>query len=192
MSNTLQNDAWLEERRGYITSSRLGDVLSNNYAYAGQLAQERNGAPIMQSTSRSMERGQLMEEVAIRAYEAIKANKVTPCAFIKHTSIRWFGGTPDGLVQKNGLIEVKCLTDGRKIKNIKRGLIPVEYILQCAGNILVTNRQWCDFVLFCPQLEAKEAIYIKRITRKDFNEDHIIKRVLQFNERVEHERAELG
>lgn len=160
-------------------------------AYINRLVEERLGKQLDSFSTYHTKRGQEMEKVAIATYEKASDSAVERCGFIKHTIINWFGGSPDGLVVSDGLIEVKCLTDDKKIDEIHEGKIPSRFMLQMAGNILVTGREWCDFVLFCPQRKTKR-LYIRRVTRADFNEKYLVEKIKVFltevERRTEHER----
>jgi predicted phage-related endonuclease len=153
-------------------------------AYIKKVVDERLGIKSPSFSTYHTKRGQEMEKVAIATYQKATGSLVEHCGFTKHPYIEMFGGSPDGIVAIDGLIEVKCLTDGKKIDEIHQGKIPSKFMLQMAGYMLVTGRQWCDFVLFCPQLKTNR-LYIKRMTRSDFNEKHITDKIKDFNNEVE-------
>lgn len=71
------------------------------------------------------------------------------------TNDKWgftLGYSPDGLVGVNGLIECK----GRRqkyqfqtiIEHIIAGTIPDEFVIQVQTGLLVSEREWCDFISF--------------------------------------------
>jgi hypothetical protein len=72
--------------------------------------------------------------------------------------IRW-GYSPDGLVNNDGLIEVKCPRAKTHIDTIISDTVPIEHMpqLQCA--LLTSGRQWIDFVSFV----AGMPLYTKRV-----------------------------
>ena len=67
------------------------------------------------------------------------------------------GGTPDALVGEFGCLEVKCpYTPAVHINTLLNRTVPREYLWQVHGHILVTGRDWCDFVSFDPRLEHEQ------------------------------------
>lgn len=187
MTNQLQDETWQQQRLGYITASRLDDVLRNSSQYKSQLIAERSGVLSKPINNYAMKRGQELERVAIKAYGQIKDVEVTPVGFIKSKKIPNFGASPDGLINEDGGLEIKCLYDQREIYKFidKNQQTPIRFVLQCVGGMLATDRSWWDLMLFCPQLEPDKAVHIARYARKDFNEKHLIKAITEFDREVE-------
>jgi hypothetical protein len=52
--------------------------------------------------------GTATEPLARVAYEVKTGNFVDQIAFVDHSTISWFGASPDGLVNNDCLIEIKC------------------------------------------------------------------------------------
>ena len=117
--------------------------------------------------------GEQYEDEARTVYECITGNQVDLCGFIPYND--YFGGSPDGLVGSDGMIEIKCPYEGRifvkylllekpdDLKKLKR-----VYYTQIQGNLLATGRKWCDFVAYDPRVQNKDlAISILRINRDD-------------------------
>ena len=63
-----------------------------------------------------------------------------------------YGGSPDGLVGDDGLVEVKCPAPETLIAYHASGEMPVAYRPQVQGLLLITGREWCDFFAFHPEL----------------------------------------
>lgn len=63
------------------------------------------------------------------------------------------GCSPDGLVGDDGMVESKSRRQKYQmetiVENFLEETIPQEYILQVQTELLVTKRQWCDFLSYC-------------------------------------------
>jgi hypothetical protein len=58
------------------------------------------------------------------------------------------GYSPDGLVGSDGLIEIKAPRAKTHINTIIKGSGPVQYMAQIQAGLLVSGRDWCDFVSY--------------------------------------------
>ena len=110
--------AWLESRRGVITGSRFKDardrtakgaLTAKATLYAQDVARERcggNAAGVF--VNAAMRFGTEQEPLARQAYEARSGNLVEEAGFITTDDAR-FGVSVDGLVDDDGIIEIKTL-----------------------------------------------------------------------------------
>lgn len=180
-------DAWLAARAGVITASRFADARSrltraskNGKAgdftgkateYAWTVAMERiAGKPLDQAFETwQMRRGTELEPEARMAYEMATGLLAGESGIIL-TDDHTFGYSSDGMVQDDGLIEIKCPTNCQKIGTIWSDPEHAvdEYIDQIQGGLWITGRKWCDFIMYCPWLEpiGKE-LFIRHIKRDD-------------------------
>lgn len=78
-----------------------------------------------------------------------KYSLVTETGFITNNSFGFIiGYSPDGLVGENGLIEVKSRKQRFQIETIVSGEVPSEYMIQCQTGLLVSEREWLDFISY--------------------------------------------
>lgn len=154
---------WLEARRGIITASRFHTLITTktrlpadnatSRRYLATLLGERLTGQIEESyQSDDMVRGSIEEPIARQVYVDHKA-PVELCGFI--TRRRYgvtLGYSPDGLVGRHGLIEVKRPRQENQIARILSGQIPEEYFWQVHVGLAVSGRNWCDFCSYCPGL----------------------------------------
>lgn len=181
---------WLEKRLGMITGSQFGKLVkktkdkqsftlsqsetTDNLIY--KIAWERllksgnisNGLGRLNISSKSVEHGNDYEGEAILKYEEQTGNKVDYTQrFIEFDE--WIGGTPDGFIDDDGLIEVKCpWNGGNHIKSlIEEKIYNQEYIYQIQGYFWITDRQWCDFVTYDPDLVEELQLNIIRVYRDE-------------------------
>lgn len=167
---------WHDARLGKVTASRIADVLSftkkgesvARQRYKQELAKQRlTGEKTEIPTNHHMERGIALEPIARQGYEAKTKTLVTEVGFYDHPTIAMSGASPDGVVGKDGLIEIKCPTEGNHLNTIVSKNYPIKYFPQIQWQLACTNRLWCDFVSFSLDVPEDLQIYIKRIPRDD-------------------------
>lgn len=126
--------------------------------------------------------GNLHEPDAIMGYELLTFRKVQhPCDMMELLEMpnwgletfteaepldRWprIGGYPDGLVGSDGMLEVKCRFNPTvHINTCITGKVPQENLPQIHGYLLITGREWCDYVSYCPWFEGKERLKVIRV-----------------------------
>ena len=164
------SDAWLEARRGIVTASVVGQLITpttikpaNNdksRALTTLLVAERiTGWVDPVYVSDDMMRGTLDEPVA-RAIYAEHYGTVDEVGFMVREE-QWgrLGYSPDGLVGDDGLIEIKSRRAKKQLDTILRDEVPAENVAQIQAGLLVSGRKWCDYVSFCGGMP----LYVKRV-----------------------------
>lgn len=151
---------WFRSRYGNASASRISDVVakakSGGYSasrenYLTQLVLERFGVFEESFTSQAIEWGHEQEPFARMMYEAQTGNVVQECGYILHPSIAKSGASPDGLVDDNGLLEIKCPNTKTHFEYLLAGKPPSKYVPQMAWQMACTGREWCDFVSYDPR-----------------------------------------
>ena len=106
-----------------------------------------------------MQRGTELEPEA-RAYYELIAGPVQEIGFCIHDD--GFGCSPDGVVG-DGLLEIKCSLAHTHVEYLREGVIPSIYIPQVQGQMLVMDKQWCDFLSYHPDMKP----LLVRVNRDD-------------------------
>lgn len=123
--------------------------------------------------SRFTEHGVMMEPIAKGIYEAVFNAKVIDSGYIARDE--YTGGSPDGLIGEDGIIEIKC--PYTITSHLEHYLIDLrdkpEYYWQCIGYLLITGRQWIDFVSYHGDYKPKMQLVKKRIKTADVGSDII-------------------
>ncbi len=194
---------WLQARAGAITASRFADAVSTmkvnrdgrkvgdptgaSEKYAGDIAIERiSGKPYGEPPNAwTLERGHIMEARARVVYET-RFGLIAQESGIVKTDDDWFGYSTDGLVDSDGLIEIKAPVASDKIMAMfKTGNID-EYMHQIQGGLWITGRQWCDFLMYVPDLESVgNDLYCKRIYRDEKFIEQLEADLMKFRTRVQ-------
>jgi len=153
------------ERVGCVTASRISDMMSGGKGltrarYAAQLAAERlTGKPHrFNFTSAAMEHGVEFEPMARQKYEIKHGVMVegTGKEFILHPFIKHAGCSPDGLVNDDGMIEIKNPETHTFIRYLQTGEIPQDYQWQMLMQLACTRRKWVDWVVHEPDLPDQD------------------------------------
>ncbi|WP_336670699.1 lambda exonuclease family protein [Tsukamurella sp. USMM236] len=110
--------------------------------------------------SDDMQRGIDHEPYARDRYAEVNGVTVVEVGFMVQEvdGIRW-GYSPDGLVNDDGLIEVKCPRPATHIDTIIADTVPIEHMPQLQCGLLTSGRKWIDFVSFVAGLP----LYTKRV-----------------------------
>ena len=180
---------WLYERVGHCTGSEFENVMAflkngkeaaPRYKYRMELISERlTGQPAERYVSKYMEWGTEHEPAARMAYEAHTGAMVTQPGFIHHPTIPLCGGSVDGLVDDDGIIEIKCPETCTHLETLLHSMDD-EHKPQTQGYLWITGRKWCDFVSYDPRLPHGLDLYIQRVLRDDVYIAELAGNVMQF------------
>lgn len=165
---------WLMERCGKVTCSNFKHVMdmtkagkrsAKGYGYLMDVVQEMiTGKPVEHYMNDAMLHGTEYEPIAKMAYEAQTGNMVVSTGFANHLTLEGVGGSADGLLGEDGIIEIKCPTTRTHMETL---LGEFEHEAQIQGLLWVLNRDYCDFVSYDDRMPDKLQLYIKRINRDD-------------------------
>lgn len=196
---------WYRARLGHITGSEVGNIINagrgtdftqTGYTYLYRVASERELSERVladddflwayiddtHATTWAMQRGSENEEKARALYKKQTGSTLRETGSCRHPEIEGFASSPDGLVDDDGCLEIKCPTPAKyeqyraEIYDAEtlRKVMPV-YFWQCVSHMAVTGRVWCDFV--CYSLYHREPLHIVRIEREMMAEAKLLERV---------------
>lgn len=129
-----------------------------------KLSEKYSTAEVDNYSNKDLERGNELEPQARSLYELETSNTVEEVGFVTNDKIsKYCGASPDGLVGKDGLVEIKCFEDKKHFRMSLEEDFEIEsgYIWQMQMQMLITGRKWVDFVAYCPNY--KKSLLIKRI-----------------------------
>lgn len=207
-------EEWLRQRLGMVTGSTFGKFVKTDrkggFALSSgkvaedliyKLAWERllkegsisDGLGRMSFSSAATTHGNDFEPMAVQKYQEVTGNEVQYTqSFMEYSE--WLGGTPDGFVDDDGIIEVKCpYNGGNHLRSLLTGEVyNPEYLYQIQGYLWMTGRKWCDFITYDPDLIDALQINIIRVERDDSTiagisavMDVVIERIKQIMEQIE-------
>lgn len=193
-----QAETWEAKRLGKFTSSRLGELMTSgrakdkywgdtamNYIYE-KLAELLTGVPHYTAETAAMAWGNEHEAEAIEAYskkKGVEAHRMGT-VFVKFNEL--CGGSPDAYVGDDGVLETKCpYNSAIHIKTYITKEVPQKHLFQCHGNMLFSNRQWCDYVSYDPRMPEDMQLAIIRVDRDEDVCSSILERIEKAAEEIE-------
>jgi YqaJ-like viral recombinase domain len=177
VTETQRDAAWLHARAQCATASRFKDIIARTKSrpaarrnYLVEVATSRmTGQAPQNFVSTAMRWGTDQEPAAKIVYAQQFDVEIDETGFVRHDSLM-AGASPDGLVDWDGLLEVKCpFSSAVHIQTWMEGM-PAEHMAQIQGQLWITGRAWCDFASFDPRLSDGLQLYVQRIHR---DEDYI-------------------
>jgi len=176
---------WFDARRGIPTASCAGKIITpktgklsaSAETYVAELIAETLESGDETQRSYWMERGILYEQEARDWYEFATGNEVRQVGIVLNNGAGW---SPDGLVDPDGGIEIKCPKLSTHIKYLLAGELPDEYRPQIHAGMWIGERMWMDFVSYHPSVNS----LLIRVLRDDYTEK-VGKALAEFCEMLE-------
>lgn len=187
---------WFDLRLKKITSSNFAKIMANEgkafgdpaVQYAQQKALEYATGVRDETGFKGafLDRGHELEPVARDLYEQETLYIVKNGGFYLQKTEHeiQLGDSPDGNINNDGGIEIKCVIPNVQWKRIKKGGYDTAYKWQIQGHIWIGENQWCDFVSYCPEMPKNKQLYIYRVERDEEMISRMIKRIGEFKEIV--------
>ncbi len=189
-----RSDEWFKLRVGSIGGSSIADAVAGGsgatrkkllYKLAGEIL---SGEKQEGYTNDHMLRGIEQEPEARNLYSLMTGFEVEEVGMVRHSDYKHY--SPDGLVNPNGKIEIKCVIPSVQIETILQNKVPATYRKQIQWGLDICEREWCDFVSYSP-LIIDQQIFIIRVERdekliKTLHEgaDKFIEEMLQIVEKI--------
>lgn len=175
-----RSEEWFELKRGLLSSSTVSLALAKTKSGWGasrdnlmtQLVMERLGIPVEGFTSLEMQWGIDTEPEARNAYSFITDNEVQEVGFVTSSGLEGMGASPDGLIDHDGLLEIKCPAPKTHMKTMLTGKYDYKYWQQMQFQMMICDRQWCDFVSYDPRMPPHLQFWTRRVYRMDNDEMH--------------------
>lgn len=184
-------DAWHGIKLGILSGSNVNVILTpagkpakgqKVMEYAASIAAQRIFKRAEENfQSYLMMMGHLKEDVARDIYIE-KYAPVRQCGFITNDNLGFtIGCSPDGCVLDDGGLEIKSRLAKFQIQTIISGEIDKGFMNQCQAFLLVSGRDWIDFVSYSPALP----FFVKRVYPDPVRRDAIINAMMDFEEQVQ-------
>lgn len=198
MTILQRSEDWHADRCGKVTASRVKDISAKpktgkayNALTLTILTERLTGVQEESFTNSAMQWGIDQEPYAIAAYENETGNFVVGTGLIDHPAIKMSGASPDGLVDQDGQLEVKCPGSQTHLNTILTQEVPSEYVPQITWQLACTRRKWCDFVSYDPRLPEHLQLVIIRVFAEDLDIAGIEQSVIRFNQKIDQIICEL-
>jgi putative phage-type endonuclease len=191
-------EAWLEARRGIVTASVVGKLITartlkvasndESRGLTAQLVAERiTGWSDPTYFNGDMQRGHDIEPIARDWYAERNGVKVDEIGFMVRDDWGFkIGYSPDGMVGTDGLIEVKAPRAKTHLTTHLSGEVPAYHMAQIQCGLLVADRCYCDFISFYAGMPP----FVKRVERIERWGDLIVEAVENFEFTAKEMQAE--
>lgn len=151
-----RTDEWFNQRLGRFTASEISDLMGvkglgltgEDYAFrkACEIVFGRDNAESFESFD--MRRGTELEPLAFKKFQELKSldfTEVQEATFFPYGNNA--GASPDGLVGKDAILEIKCPRPNKFFKLVSSGIDAIDkaYIHQMQMQMLCTNSIRCHF-----------------------------------------------
>ena len=189
------SEEWHAARCGLLTASEVKLILTptlkvaNNdktRAHVWELAAQRITNYVEPTyIGDAMLRGH-EDEIRARELYSEKYAPVDETGFVTNDGFGFtLGCSPDGLVGEDGMIECKSRVQKYQVQTIveewrQTGTIPDEFILQVQASLLVTGRNWCDFISYSGGMP----MVVVRVWSDPETQDAILTAATAFEERI--------
>ena len=181
---------WHQARSGVPSASEFSCIVTSDGSpskqrqkYMYELVGQKLGAlPEESYTNKAIENGILREADAREMYSR-DVKPVVQVGFCIHDE--GYGCSPDGLVEEDGLVEIKCPILSTHIEYLIKQKLPTDYVQQVQGQLLVTGRKYNDFVSYFPGLRPlvvrcyRDEVFISRLRAE------LLKFITELNELTE-------
>lgn len=107
----------------------------------------------------AQQRGHDLEPVAKERYTNVTGNFVHDVGYVSQGIL--FGTSPDGLINDDGGLEIKCPLGKEYVRYMDSLVIEPKYYAQVQWSLYITGRKWWDFVYFNPKFTNCDLI-VKR------------------------------
>jgi len=164
-----KTDEWFKAREGKLTASSFGQAAGLGPGSRQQLWRRQMGLEVFEGNPATMW-GEEHESDAVSAYQVSESVVVDLVGFVPHPTLAWLGASPDFLCGDEGVGEIKCPFSGVIYPDI-----PPYYMAQVQGVMQITDRKWCDFVVWTP-----EKMSIRQVARSDEYWDWLHLRLADF------------
>ena len=197
------SDEWLKIRLGLLTASEMKLILTPTLKIANNektrthlyelMAQRITGYVEPHYISDDMLRGH-EDEVDARIVYAQNIAPVQDIGFLTNNKLGFtIGYSPDGLVGDTGLIETKSRRQKYQVQTVldhivdgEGATIPAEFLLQCQTGLLVSEREWLDFISYSGGLP----MVVIRVYPDEQVQDAIINAATEFEASISDKMAD--
>lgn len=149
---------WFEARSGKFTSSRINELMGakglgktgESYAFDLSVEMVQGRDEEDDYMSYDMQRGVELEPYAFKKFSelmSLRFSTVTKCGFIELNENT--GSSPDGLVDDDGVLEIKCPKSSTFFKVVLTGEIDKKYYDQMQHQMYCTGRSKAYFFNYC-------------------------------------------
>lgn len=163
-------EEWMEIRCGRLGGTAAAALLVNGRNRLGigaglQTLIYKNAAALIvgdegeNHTNEWMVRGSELEADARMRYEQETFCEVEQVGYISNGD--YLGYSPDGMVENDGLIEIKCPSAAEFVRFADTLEIDPAHMAQMQWGMWLTGRKWCDYIMYHPDFHPGDLLVIR-------------------------------
>ena len=157
---TQKTTEWYIIRKEIITATDVSTILESNKFETKKELLEKKINNCEKISTEVTEWGNFFEDIAISIYSNINNLKINEVGLFIHPKHKWLGASPDGIMENDKLIEIKC-PFSQKIFN----QVPINYWIQTQIQMEVCNIE--ETILFVCSFEKKKLEQVLYQGKKD-------------------------
>ncbi len=179
-------EEWHACRLGIATASEFATIMAKGRGggesvtrrkYMLSLIGERlTGKPMYRFANDHTDRGHEMEAEARALYAMVADVEPQQVGFLRRHDLDC-GASPDSLIGDTGLLEIKTKLAHLQLEVLLADAVPSEHVAQLQGQLLVSGREWVDFISYWPGLP----LFRKRVHRDESQIERIAAAIAEFN-----------
>ena len=198
--NDAARQAFLQARCGSVGASDVPNIIRRiKTGYAASRAnlmalkavERLTGVPAETYQSAAMAQGLEREPLARAAYAFLHDVEVEETGPVPHPQLKGAHASPDGLLNDDGLLEIKCPQMAAHLDTLWNEKIDGDYLIQIQWQLASTGRQWADYVSFSPDFPERMQFWETRIERDQKLIDMLEGEVRAFIDELERKVDEL-
>lgn len=180
-----RSEEWFKQRIGKITGSRIGAILGYNPWQKPKdvmraMVREYHGAENEFEGNVATEYGNNFESIAQGDFEIESGKSVIETGFHVAKEHDWIGASPDGLIDDDAILEIKCPFGARENGKFKALSEQMHYFSQVQFEMYCTNRtkayfyQWSHVNTILETVEINTSwIQDKILVLREFYNDYL-------------------
>ena len=196
-----RDNDWFAARAGCFTASRMSDLMARTKS--GPAASRKNmitllaverltGQCVETYQNGAMLRGIELEQEGLDAYSFEFGVAVESAAYLVHPTIPRAGCSPDGLIGKVGMVEIKVPASMAKhLDALQSGAHAQEYKWQAQHQLFVSGREWVDMVSYDPRYPMGLQLAVKRVFKDAEDQEAIAEEITKADAEIERIVADL-
>jgi hypothetical protein len=164
----------IRQRIGCLTASNMRRALSvlksgkpseDRESYKRELVAERLvGFAMDHYVTPAMQHGIDNEPVAKEEYTWATGNLIEPMPSVPHPVIPFLLATPDGRIEADVGIEIKCPTSAKFVAWKLAGVVPEEHKPQMLAQCLCAGFAAVEFIAYDPRMPEGQRLFVRRFT----------------------------
>lgn len=187
---------WMNARLGNCNASKVANIMAKTKTgvsekrkrYLTEIVAERlTGQPTDVFVTSAMQRGIDLEPQARKIVaKTMNDFEVIEAGYYKHPTIERAGASPDGLIGKFGLLEIKCMGTYNHTKFLIDGKIPPEHKWQMQMQMAcLPERMFCIYVAYNPDFPVKHQLGVQKVHRDNQKIKELETEIISFLSEVE-------